>query len=344
MDQTRVTVRRYEDDDLAPVLALLRNSLAGWRRLPDSWFAWKHLENPAGPSLLHVAESAGEIVGFRAFMRWDFRIGNQVLSAVRGSDAAVDQRYRRRGVWQSMTYAQLEDMPTSVRLAFSYGHADTRAGYRKMGWHSLGFLRKGIVPRRLRRIAASKLMPGRWNRVHPNADLLGAKLETFENGMNNRAIRSLISELDSEPQPTLTTKRDLDYLHWRYAMPPGRKYFVSAHCPHGRKGTLFVVRAIEVDGLSEIEVAEMLTTHNSELRPWVALSQLVRRSAGGDFLSLMANESHPMWLKRATEFVGTQARLGHGNEFLFRVLGDVPGSPHERGCWSFSTGDFDPEF
>ena len=71
MADTTITIRSFEDGDLANVLELMRASLgesALLRRTGDL-FSWKHFDNPFGRSILLVAEADGRIVGLRAFMR-----------------------------------------------------------------------------------------------------------------------------------------------------------------------------------------------------------------------------------------------------------------------------------
>ena len=91
MSGTRMAlaIRPYRDEDEPAVLSLLSASLgagpAGAR--PPEFFRWKHLENPFGRSFMLVAESEGQVVGLRAFMRWEFTAGDRSFRAVRTSPA-----------------------------------------------------------------------------------------------------------------------------------------------------------------------------------------------------------------------------------------------------------------
>ena len=82
-----VATRAYRDADEIEILKLLSLCLgpgpAG--RRSSRFFRWKHLENPFGPSLLLLAESAGRIVGLRAFMRWGLHVGGRSVRAVRAA-------------------------------------------------------------------------------------------------------------------------------------------------------------------------------------------------------------------------------------------------------------------
>ncbi|MGH8914713.1 MAG: GNAT family N-acetyltransferase, partial [Acidimicrobiia bacterium] len=68
-----ITTRVLEERDITEVLELLRAALGEpplLERTPEM-FAWKHFDNPFGRSIAILAETGGEIVGLRAFMRWD---------------------------------------------------------------------------------------------------------------------------------------------------------------------------------------------------------------------------------------------------------------------------------
>ena len=70
---TSTEIRPLQATDRDAVIALLGASL-GWlddQRHRDL-FAWKHDENPFGPSMGWVAEDPGGIAAVRLFMRWDF--------------------------------------------------------------------------------------------------------------------------------------------------------------------------------------------------------------------------------------------------------------------------------
>ena len=66
-----ILVRPYVAGDEAGVLQLLQAALGGGPadHRPSSFFRWKHLENPFGPSYLLVAERDGRLIGLRALMR-----------------------------------------------------------------------------------------------------------------------------------------------------------------------------------------------------------------------------------------------------------------------------------
>jgi hypothetical protein len=79
-----ITIRPFAFADESQVLSLLGAALGGGPagQRPASFFRWKHLENPFGPSLMLVAEADDRIVGLRAFLRWRFVAGDASFAAV----------------------------------------------------------------------------------------------------------------------------------------------------------------------------------------------------------------------------------------------------------------------
>ena len=96
-----VTVRPASAADRPSVLALLDASL-GWEsddRHAD-FFSWKHERNPFGPSPAWVAvDRDGRLLGFRAFLRWEFTQGSTVVRAARAVDTATRPDVQRRGIF-----------------------------------------------------------------------------------------------------------------------------------------------------------------------------------------------------------------------------------------------------
>ena len=109
-------IRRMVDADRPSVLDLLGTSL-GWAddERSSQLFAWKHVDNPFGPSPGWVAVADGEIVGVRLFMRWRFRRGTTTVSAVRAVDTATHPDHRGRGLFTALTSCRGPVLPRRRR-------------------------------------------------------------------------------------------------------------------------------------------------------------------------------------------------------------------------------------
>lgn len=205
-----VTVRPFEEQDLAPTLETLRLALGETpllERTPE-WFGWKHFENPFGRSLLVVAEANGRIAGLRAFMRWELSTPDGgTLRCVRAVDTATHPDYVRRGVFRKLTLEALDlARADGVDLVFNTPNQKSGAGYLKMGWSEVG--RIGVM-------------------VHPTWRM------ALRNGLAEGTEPSLLSaddgpavQLDVEDRSpmALRTPRTPEYLAWRFGGHPTARY------------------------------------------------------------------------------------------------------------------------
>lgn len=177
------------------VLALL-DEVLGAGHTAD-WFAWKHRENPAGASLAWVARDEAGLVGVRFLMPWRLTHRGRTLLALRPLDTATAKRARRRGAFKSLTAAAVTEVAGDGRWSclFNTPNERSRPGYATMGWTILPPIRRGWRP----------VLPG------PRASL---------------AVEGAIEALAASPPPAecLATRRDVEYLGWRYAHRSGHDY------------------------------------------------------------------------------------------------------------------------
>lgn len=102
----------------------------------ERWFHWKHHDNPFGPSLGWAAVDTDGVLGVRIFMRWELRLGEQTLHAVRPVDTATAPQAQRRGVFRALTSHAVAAVMTdaNIDLIFNTPNANSRPGYARMGW------------------------------------------------------------------------------------------------------------------------------------------------------------------------------------------------------------------
>jgi GNAT superfamily N-acetyltransferase len=175
--------------------SLMPKSAAFWK--------WKHIDNPFGQSPVLLAVEHDQIIGVRAFMRWEWRKGQEVLKAVRAVDTATHPDHQGKGIFKKLTLALLEECKTEgVHFVFNTPNEQSRPGYLKMGWSSLGKLPVSVTP------------------------VLSFPSEKQSSGiefsaLDAKAIDQLLSTL---VQNKLHTNYSYAYLNWRYAQNPNASY------------------------------------------------------------------------------------------------------------------------
>jgi len=210
-----LTVREYEQRDEPEVLRLLSASM-GW--MPDdhhlAYFRWKHRMSPFGASPAWVAVDGDRIAGFRTFMRWQFRRGDEVLHAVRAVDTATHPDYQGRGIFTLLTMHALRCFDSAgVDFVFNTPNSKSRPGYLKMGWVPVGTIpvrmRPALSARSVARMVTSRTPAERWSL--PTSAGVDARAVLADGA----AVEELLSHRSVAPDD-LSTDRSIDFLRWRY--------------------------------------------------------------------------------------------------------------------------------
>jgi GNAT superfamily N-acetyltransferase len=327
-----ITIRQFQAADERPVLELLNATLGGGpagRRPPD-FFRWKHWDNPFGPSFMLVAESAGRLVGLRAFMRWRFEASGRTIEAVRAVDTATHPDHQGLGVFSRLTRAALEELQDQVELIFNTPNSSSLPGYLKLGWREVGRLPVGVRIRQPLRLARALRAPTGPRSPRPRiaADSAARVLEWDEQ------VVGLLAEVQPGYDGRLRTPRDLAYLRWRYGRAPLLDYAAVAEEEGGRYRGLAIFRVRPRSGAWEATIAELLVP-SGDRRTARRLLRRVAAAAPVDHLTLRAPEGTAL-AAAAAGFLPAP----RGIRFVVRVLGDPaqPDPTHPR-AWALSLGD-----
>lgn len=205
-----LNIREATPADRPAILELCRASL-GWCDDPRfaQLFSWKHDQNAFGPSYLWVATDGDQVVGLRAFMRWEFVRGGEILHAVRAVDTATHPDYQGKGLFTAMTLHGLEVVTDDgIDFVFNTPNDKSRPGYVKMGWREVGKLPVAIRVAGAGgalRMARSRVASSHW----PVDVALG------------EPVAEVVSELAGPDSPmqdhsTIKTNVSTRFYEWRY--------------------------------------------------------------------------------------------------------------------------------
>lgn len=304
-----VEVRQIQDDDLPEVLDVLRSALGepeGLERTRSLW-DWKHVRNPFGRSIVLVADIDGRIAGVRAFMRWDL-IGSEgdTIRCVRAVDTATHPDFHRRGVFQTLTTAAVEEArDRGIHLIFNTPNPQSGAGYVKMGWSKVGGIAVMVAPTiRLlsRRLEAPAVIDAPIGPPHPPPP-------------------------DRAPMGW-RTPRTAEYLEWRYGSHPTARYRSVEVA-----GSAAVLRENVRNGRSELVVSDLLGPTS------VAALAEARRRAKAAYLVGSFRSGTPE--RRAALRCGMVPIPRVRALTLFaRTLADI-GSVTDLNAWDLTLGDLE---
>lgn len=205
-------VRDLEPGDLPAVIDLCRSTL-GWGDDPrfERLFGWKHLQNAFGPSYGWVAVDAGQVVGVRLFMRWEFHHRGSVVRAVRAVDTATHPDHQGRGIFTMLTTHALEAVKADdVGFVFNTPNDKSRPGYLKMGWKEVG------------RLPAAVHLPGVGGALTAVRSRVPADLWPVASAAGRSASEWLTSNTDivaNHGEGGVRTSWTTERLEWRYSLP-----------------------------------------------------------------------------------------------------------------------------
>ncbi|MEM7286931.1 MAG: GNAT family N-acetyltransferase, partial [Actinomycetota bacterium] len=286
----------------------------------EALFAWKHLENPFGPSAMWVAEADGRLAGYRAFMRWELTgAGDRTRRAVRAVDTATHPDFQRRGVFSSLTSAAVEEMTSEgVDLVFNTPNEQSLPGYLKLGWESLGHLPIAARPtsfRALSRLRGARAPAAKWSERTDVGDP-GDALEPTD----------LEPLLEARTTVGLSTRLSPAFVRWRFGLGE-LGYRVWA--PDGPDAGAVYFRIRRRGTARECAVSLVLTPPGEPDRGRALLAGL-RRAVDADYLLTLGTR----W--PGSRFVSVP---GHGPVITVRSL--AAAAPTSTDDWDLQLGDIE---
>lgn len=203
-------IRPARPEDVKGILEVLGAALgetALLKRTPELW-AWKHVINPFGPSIVLLAWFGDRIAGVRALMRWDlFTLQGHLVRCVRPVDTATHPDFERRGVFKTLTLdAVALAREKGIDLIFNTPNPRSGAGYLSMGWREVGAI--GVLAR-----------PRLGAVVHPDGEYAPSLQIVAPEAAEFRPI-----EKSDRPPRGLRTPRTVEYQRWRFGSHPTVPY------------------------------------------------------------------------------------------------------------------------
>ncbi len=259
MPEPALDIRYAVAADTPQIIDLFRICLRDAGGSPtDAFWQWKHQLNPFGPSPVLLAFHQDQLVGMRAFLRWNWQYAHKVYPAFRAVDTATHPQWQGRGIFRKLTMLLWQQLQQEHPAAFVYNtpNHQSKPGYLKMGWQVLGKPRARFVYR-----------PGlggsrKW------------KLAAAEQLLQTMDVRQLNPQVFNQADPALISPhQSATYFHWRYQLTPDRTYaaWVFDDGAGGSCLLVFYLRKRRV--FTELRICDRLV-----LRPGAAPHTLKSRS------------------------------------------------------------------
>ena len=253
----RVEFRIAEEKDIPEILALLKSGL-GENVTPktEAYWRWKHIQNPFGPSHVLLAVSNDTIIGVRSFMRWQWRLGNEILEAVRGVDTVIKPEYQGNGLFGELTLKLVdESFQYGYDFLYSTPNEKSKRGYQRLGWNQIG-----ILPISVKLVKPWQVFLNLVTRPG-KPDVGGAADQSLERFLSRADLPSLLLASHRNFPEKLVTAHTVDSLQWRYAEVPVGSYFAFGVERLGAlKGLCFCRVKRTVAGM-ELRITDIFVEH-----------------------------------------------------------------------------------
>jgi N-acetylglutamate synthase-like GNAT family acetyltransferase len=314
---SEVQLRQATTDDVAGILDTLKLALGETptlRRTPELW-NWKHQANPFGRSIVFVASDGATIAGVRALMRWNLVWRDDLVRCVRAVDTATHPKYRRQGIFRSLTELALDAATEDgVNLVFNTPNEQSSPGYLEMGWSRVAQVGVQLRLRLGRAESSDPLAAPAMTRLAPGFAPIGEMPSEFEEG----------------PAGGLRTPRSDRYLTWRFHQHPTASYgWLEDSSRSGMVG-----RASTRNGRSELVVSDLFGS------PRPSVIGRAARSARSRYL---AGWFSPASSKRRVAIRGGLLPIPgvRSLQLVARPLSDLPMNPLTLDTWDIATSDLE---
>lgn len=249
-------IRKASENDIPQIIELLKISL-GETLIPKSeaLWKWKHLDNPFGKSPILLAEENGQLIGVRAFLKWEYLENGKIHHACRAVDTATHPDHQGKGIFKNLTLSLIDEIrEDGVNLIFNTPNSKSIPGYIKMGWEKWGKL-----PLKLnfhfKKYKKQETENNDWKQVGPLIHVIET-IELKESRLRTRLVPG--------------------YLHWRYGDNPlfpyhylsdGASYLLIYRIKEGKMGREFRICDFFTVGILPLESEkELRRTLNQRIK------------------------------------------------------------------------------
>lgn len=225
----RYEIREACSSDLEQILDLLRTNLSdkGVTAKTEAFWKWKHVDAPAGPSIVYVATEpvAGKVIGLRAAMRFDVLTPDgSLVKAIRPVDTATHQDWQRLGVFSRLTLCLIDGLRrTSTNLIFNTPNENSLPAYLRLGWRVVQVNKVRVKlgnPSLVLSNFLSVSTRSSWQKVDRHGSTLSIKPFAELDLHDRKGLLEVCTEYEClRKRRGMRTLRDVATLDWRYSHP-----------------------------------------------------------------------------------------------------------------------------
>ena len=249
MDKTWL-IRDYEEGDEDEIFELTK---AVWGKdVPEKerWikgWRWMHIDNPAGTSIIWLAEDDSKIVSQYPVILENMKIRDKILKGAQLIDTMTHSQYRRRGICSTLGKKTLNEIENrETHLVYCFPTQQVYPLHIKSGWLDVCAFQVMVKPLNLKNILQKRFVHNRLllniftasgnliikvffrSKKVPDEDMSKVrKISHFDDRINEFWNTMSIDY-------NIIRIRDKKYLNWRYVDAPNANYTIYVAEEGGR--------------------------------------------------------------------------------------------------------------
>jgi GNAT superfamily N-acetyltransferase len=324
MHKMEYNIRVATERDIPAILKLFKLALGTEGGAPiESFWRWKHIDNPFGVSPVLLAFDKDQLIGLRAFMRWQWQYQNKTLQAFRAVDTATHPAYRGKGIFSKLTKALVEELKASEPSSFIYNtpNSQSKPGYLKMGWRVLG----------------KPNVKGCFTFTYSNN--LEENFKVFHNDLQQLDFDSLIFK-PANSSGLIYTNQTLQYYKWRYQCIPEIPYGTFTYNSE-QKSVMLFFHLKKRSRIYELRICDEIWSDGiADQRLALKAYHKLAQKLGTPFISFIANEELSVWQHLGNRVFTLQK---YSPDITVREVNDATlmNSVQVIDNWAFSLGDLE---
>jgi hypothetical protein len=313
-----VTIRPYTNGDEKEIVELLQTVFKGWPHFDlscsplDHW-TWKYEDNPLKTKAIAVAELDGKIIGCSHGYLLNIRLGNKPILAQQGTDLAILEEFRGRGIYPTLTKKKNELYDAlGVQMTYSISSNPIVVG-RDQSENRPQFPCRFKHYVKLDDVAKHFETTSSKNPLKKHGYNVLKTIKKMENITQNSKKEAALSSFEIlEKKPTdvevdefwnsvkdkfnFTVERDEKYLSWRYNDERGGKYLFR--CAENKNGILgFIVLRVnkKQENYPVGYIVDMITQQNRIDIAYALIDDATNffHQQGVNLVQSMVVEGHP---------------------------------------------------
>ncbi|MFZ6664965.1 GNAT family N-acetyltransferase [Peijinzhouia sedimentorum] len=318
---TELIIREARREDIEAIVSLQKQSL-GEGLIPrnEAFWNWKHIENPFGASPVLLAWHGGQLVALRAFMNWQWKMGDQTFHALRAVDTATHPNWQGKGLFKKLTLQMIENQKLNQKdFIFNTPNKQSLPGYLKMGWEELAkpdlSIRIGSLIGFLNSNQLNQTIKPEWN-------------------LQNIDWNELDQWLANQLNTGIYTPKNSQYLQWRYVKIPEFNYFGCFTTANG--GGLLIGRIKLTSKLPELRITELIGTNTSYIK--AELNKMIKFFSPAFVSAMIGLNQKKQFLLKGSGFIKIP---NLGPKVTLREVNSLHKELKIKGNWSWTTGDME---